>query len=167
MFSTISDFCVFPAKRKKFVIGKDGRARKIGIGKWWINHNRRRQFSGLVYAPSVIAKTTNGKLKSWNGFGRKPRAGKCDRYLAHLRDNICCGNEEHADYLLNWMAYECNTLIGRVRLLSLCVARKAPARASPPNNLVNCSALIFVHRTCQAFDRALQRAPATMFSLVC
>jgi hypothetical protein len=105
VFSTISDFCAFHAKRKKFVIGKDGRERKIGIGKWWINHDRRRQFSGLVYAPSVIAKTTNGKLNLWNGFGCKPRTGKCDRYLAHLRDNICCGNEEHADYLLNWMAY--------------------------------------------------------------
>jgi hypothetical protein len=105
VFSTISDFCAFHAKRKKFVIGHDGRERKIGIGKWWINHEQRRQFSGLVYAPSVIAKITNGKLNLWNGFGCKPRTGKCDRYLAHLRDDICRGNEEHADYLLNWMAY--------------------------------------------------------------
>jgi hypothetical protein len=105
VFSTISDFCAFHAKRKKFVVGRDGRERKIGIGKWWINHEQRRQFSGLVYAPSVTAKITNGKLNLWNGFGCKPRTGKCERYLAHLRDNICCGNEEHAHYLLNWMAY--------------------------------------------------------------
>jgi hypothetical protein len=105
VFSTISDFCAFHAKRKKFVIGRDGRERKIGIGKWWINHEQRRQFSGLVYAPSVIAKITNGKLNLWNGFSCKPRTGKCDCYLDHLRDNICCGNEEHANYLLNWMAY--------------------------------------------------------------
>jgi hypothetical protein len=62
VFSTISDFCAFHAKRKKVVFGKDGKERKIGIGKWWINHEQRRQFSGLVYAPSVTAKITNGKL---------------------------------------------------------------------------------------------------------
>jgi hypothetical protein len=105
VFSTISDFCAFHAKRRKVVIGKDGKERKIGIGKWWINHEQRRQFSGLVYAPSVTANITNGKLNLWKGFGCEPRAGKCERYLTHLRDNICCGNAEHSDYLINWMAY--------------------------------------------------------------
>ena len=31
--------------------------------------------------------------------------GDCSLYLAHLTDNICCGNEEHATYLLNWLAW--------------------------------------------------------------
>jgi hypothetical protein len=30
---------------------------------------------------------------------------RLDFYLGHLAENICSGNEDHAEYLLNWMAY--------------------------------------------------------------
>ena len=103
VFSTIHDFCAFHAKRKKIVTGKNGKKRKIGIGRWWIDHEQRRQYDGIVYAPGPNA--ANGKLNLWNGFGCKPLAGNCDLYLDHLRDNICSGNKEHAEYMLNWMAY--------------------------------------------------------------
>jgi Family of unknown function (DUF5906) len=103
VYSTIPDFCAFHAKRKKIVVGKNGKEKKIGIGRWWIDHEQRRQFEGIVYAPGANA--ANGKLNLWNGFGCEPRAGSCDLYLDHMRNNICAGNEEHAEYLLNWMAY--------------------------------------------------------------
>jgi hypothetical protein len=104
VFSTIADFCAFHAKRKKAVVER-GKVRKIGLGRWWINHEHRRQFSGIVYAPRVSAKITNGKLNLWNGFGCTARPGKCDLYLTHLQDNICNGNEGYFEYLLNWMSY--------------------------------------------------------------
>jgi hypothetical protein len=34
-------------------------------------------------------------------------AGDCSLYLAHLTDNICCGDTDHAQYLLDWMAHAC------------------------------------------------------------
>src|SRR5262249_41256180 len=103
VFSTIPDFCAFHAKRKKLVVGKNGKERKIGLGRWWIDHEQRRQFDGIVYAPGLSA--ANGKLNLWNGFGCEPREGKWDLYYDHLYNNICCGNAEHLEYMLNWMAY--------------------------------------------------------------
>ena len=105
VFSTIHDFCAFHAKRKKVVIGRNGKERKIGLGKWWIDHDCRRQFDEIVYAPSVITKPASRKLNLWNGFGCEPHKGNCARYIAHLRDNICSGEEAPGEYLLNWMAY--------------------------------------------------------------
>jgi Family of unknown function (DUF5906) len=103
VFSTIPDFCAFHAKRKKIVFDKRGKEKKIGIGRWWIDHEQRRQFDGIVYAPGTNA--ANGKLNLWNGFGCEPRAGICKLYLEHLHKNICAGIGEHTEYLLNWMAF--------------------------------------------------------------
>ena len=101
VFSTIADFCAFHAKRKKLIPTADGKVREVGLGKWWIDHPDRRQYDGIVYAP-YSAK--NGRLNLWTGYGCERRAGNCTLYLAHLHDNVCCGNEEYAAYLLNWMA---------------------------------------------------------------
>jgi hypothetical protein len=105
VYSSISDFCAFHAKRKKVVVDGNGDERKIGIGRWWINHEQRRQYDGIVYAPGADAKATHGKLNLWTGFSCASVKGSCALYLAHLRDNICSGVEAHFQYLLNWMAY--------------------------------------------------------------
>ena len=101
VFSTISDFCAFHAKQKKLVVLPDGSARRIGIGRWWIDHEERRQYDGIVYAPSSQDTT---KMNLWTGFACEARDGDCQLYVAHLRDNICSGNQELAEYLLDWMA---------------------------------------------------------------
>jgi hypothetical protein len=98
VFSTVQDFCSFHLKRKKLV----GKKRQIGIGKWWIEHSDRRQYDGVVYAPGVFHQTT---FNLWRGFACPSVPGDCQLYLAHLRANICSGNMEHFEYLLNWMAY--------------------------------------------------------------
>jgi hypothetical protein len=100
VFSTIGDFCAFHGKRKKRIPGFNG-TKEVGLGKWWIDHSERRQYDGIVYAPHG---DENGRFNLWTGYGCKQRAGNCTLYLAHLRDNVCSGNEEHADYLLSWMA---------------------------------------------------------------
>jgi hypothetical protein len=103
VFSTIPDFCAFHAKQKKLVAAPDGTTRRIGIGKWWIDHEERRQFDGIVYAPNI--EHEDGKLNLWTGFGCEATAGECGLYLAHLHENICGGNSEYSGYLLGWMAY--------------------------------------------------------------
>jgi len=100
VFSTIADFCAFHAKRKKWILIGD-KEKEVGLGKWWIDHPDRRQYDGIDYAPHGA---TNGRLNLWCGFGCERRPGSCSRYLDHLNGNICSGNEEHASYLLNWMA---------------------------------------------------------------
>jgi len=102
VFSTVSDFCLFHAKHKKLLPRADGKGfKEVGLGTWWINHPDRRQYDGIVYAPRGAK---NGRLNLWTGYGCKPQAGNCELYLAHLHNNVCNSNKEHADYLLDWMA---------------------------------------------------------------
>jgi Family of unknown function (DUF5906) len=103
IYSTIPDFCAFHDRRKKIEIGPDGKDKKIGIGRWWINHEERRQYDSIVYAPN--AEPAVGKMNLWRGFAVEPRSGDCGLYLDHLRGNICSGNGDHAAYLIDWMAY--------------------------------------------------------------
>jgi Family of unknown function (DUF5906) len=103
VFSTINDFRAFHAHPKK-IVARNGKLRRVGIGQWWIDHERRRQYNGLIYAPNVDAPITSGKLNLWKGFSCKPRPGKCDLFLAHLQHNVCCGNRQYYGYLLDWMA---------------------------------------------------------------
>jgi Mesyanzhinovviridae DNA primase len=105
VFSTIPDFCSFHAKRRIAVPQADGTEKRIGIGRWWIDHEERTQYEGIVYAPNASEDETRGKLNLWTGFGVKAVDGECELYLDHLRDNICSDDSEHSEYLLNWMAY--------------------------------------------------------------
>jgi len=41
----------------------------------------------------------------WRGFAIEEAEGDCHLYLEHLRDNICSGNLEHYEYLLDFCAY--------------------------------------------------------------
>ena len=106
VYSSITDFCAFHAHpRMAHVSDTTGRERKVGLGTWWIGHEFRRQYDGIVYAPGADPKVTHGKLNLWTGFGCAPVGGSCDRYLDHLRHNVCSNEEAHSEYLLNWMAY--------------------------------------------------------------
>jgi Mesyanzhinovviridae DNA primase len=100
VFSTIADFCAFHAKRKKRIPAVNG-SKEVGIGKWWIDHPKRQQFERVAYLPGF---DNSHVLNLWRGFAVEPKEGNCDLYLAHLRENICRNNQEHFEYLLNWMA---------------------------------------------------------------
>ena len=106
VYSSISDFCAFHGNRRKCIVSADDKERMIGIGRWWISQEKRQQYDGIIYSPDGDGETTKGKLNLWAGFGCKPSGEKdCSRYIAHVRDNVCSGVAEHAEYLLNWMAY--------------------------------------------------------------
>ena len=97
VYSSIPDFRAFHDRRKKQLSPK----KSIGVGSSWIKQSERRQYDGVVYAPGT---TTPGKMNLWTGFGCEPKKGGCGLYIAHLRDNICSGNAELAEYFLDWMA---------------------------------------------------------------
>jgi hypothetical protein len=113
VFSTVQDFCSFHLKRKKIV----GKTRKVGIGKWWIEHPDRRQYDGVVYAPSGQCETM---FNLWRGFGCSSVPGDCDLYLGHLHDNICICS-------VGWLTAS-STPAGQVRSPWSCVARRVSAK---------------------------------------
>jgi hypothetical protein len=102
VFVTLHDFISFHHKFKKVAIDPKGNEKKVGIGRWWLDHDGRTQYDGVTYAPGTSLPKTVFNL--WTGFSCAPRKGNCDLYLEHLYENICGGVASHYHYLLNWMA---------------------------------------------------------------
>lgn len=71
------------------------------IGKWWVDHPKRRQYDCIVFAPG---REIPSAYNLWQGFAYEAIPGDCSLYLDHILQNLCGGNKEHNDYLLGWMA---------------------------------------------------------------
>lgn len=71
------------------------------LGKWWLEHPKRRQFESIVFAPG---QEIMGAYNLWKGFACEAKPGNCDLFLKHILDNICCGDKDHYHYLVRWMA---------------------------------------------------------------
>ncbi len=100
---------------QKIEVGRDdkGNVKYSPLGKWWLYHEEARRYDYLVFEPGMEAEIVMPreggrpitKLNLWQGFACEAiPSDKHERYLEHLRENICSGNEEHYDYLINWMA---------------------------------------------------------------
>lgn len=90
-------------KNKYVEVGqnKDGVPIMKEVGKWWISHPQRREYKTLVFSPG---NDVPGSYNLWKGFACEPRKGDCQKFLTHIHDNICGGNEEYTTYMLGWLA---------------------------------------------------------------
>jgi phage/plasmid-associated DNA primase len=73
----------------------------IPLDKFWLKHPERRQYKGLVFAPQ---RDVPGHYNLWQGFAVQPKRGDCSKFLAHLKDNVCRGNEELNRWVIGWLA---------------------------------------------------------------
>jgi len=104
VYSTFRDFRDFHDKWR-VQVEADGEMVSFGLGTWWLKHPQRQQYDAVVFEPGAGEEEGRGRLNLWRGFAVDTVPGDCSLYLGHLRDNICSGNEEHATYLLNWLAW--------------------------------------------------------------
>lgn len=80
-----------------------GNPKYMPLGKWWLQHPQRKQSRQLIFAPNRVVPAEQG-FNLWRGFAVEARPGDCSVFLDHVARNICAGNTEHYEYLLNWMA---------------------------------------------------------------
>lgn len=79
-----------------------GEDKQMPLGQWWIRHPQRRQYERIVFAPGhEIPRTYN----LWRGFSVEARPGRCEKFLDHVKRNICSGDEAVYEYLVGWMAH--------------------------------------------------------------
>ena len=45
-----------------------------------------------------------GYYNSWKGFYVQPREGDCSSFLTHVKNIVCGGNDEHYNWLMDWLA---------------------------------------------------------------
>lgn len=96
-----SDFDLLLSNRK-FVLNDGKKNKEESWSKIWLQHKDRRQYSGVEFEPNG----GNPQFYNlWRGLAVTPKQGNCDLYLEHLRENICCGNEEHYNYVIAWIAH--------------------------------------------------------------
>jgi len=81
---------------------KKGNAVKVPLGVWWLEHEMRRQYDRVVFAPG---RDVPGAYNLWQGFAVEARPGDGDAsFIEHVRSNICDDNEVVFDYVMRWMA---------------------------------------------------------------
>jgi len=79
---------------------KNGADQFMPLGQWWLKNRNRRQFDQMVFVPGI---EIPGAYNMWRGFTCEARPGDCSKFLAHLRDNVCCGVDEYYNYLMAWL----------------------------------------------------------------
>ena len=86
--------------------GEGDERRKVHAAQVWLESEKRRQFNGLVFDPSVRAPSSFYNL--WRGFAVEPAADSsgegCARFLAHLHDNVCGGDKALFVWVVGWFA---------------------------------------------------------------
>jgi hypothetical protein len=75
--------------------------KKMPLGEYWLTHQQRRQYEGITFSPGH---EVPGHFNLWRGFSVEPKPGDCSKFLAHIRDNVCCGNENHFRWVMGWFA---------------------------------------------------------------
>ena len=71
--------------------------------KVWITALSRNQFEGIEFAPD--GDLPEDYLNLWQGFSvESDPSGSCQRFLDHICDNICNGDDEHYSWVISWFA---------------------------------------------------------------
>jgi hypothetical protein len=86
--------------------------KKVYMSRLWIMSEKRRTYRGFTFDPSVIG-PVDGKYNHWRGFTHQPTYGMsiedakagCDKFLKHIRDNICGGDMVSYRWILNHFAH--------------------------------------------------------------
>jgi hypothetical protein len=98
---THSAFETWHANRYVHYQDKNGDQKRIPLAKYWLHHPQRRQYEGIVFAPK---REVRNHFNLWHGFAVEPQSGDCSKFLAHIKDNVCRGNEDLLIWVLGWFA---------------------------------------------------------------
>ena len=74
---------------------------KKSFAKIWMESPKRRKYDGIEFRPQ---NPSNNKYNTFRGFAAKPIKGDCSLILSHIKDIVCCGNEEYYAYWMAWFA---------------------------------------------------------------
>jgi hypothetical protein len=99
-----SDMRAWHANRKVNINegDEDAKPKYLNLYDYWKQSPYRREYKGVVFAPG---EDISDYYNLWTGWNVEPSStATCERYLQHLREVICGGNEEYSNWLIAWMA---------------------------------------------------------------
>jgi hypothetical protein len=92
--------------RNEWVEGENaaGNTTRVRLGKWWLDHPRRRTYENLVLDPTK-PETFDSNYNLWRGYGVKPKQGDWSLMKRHIEDVLADGNKTNAEYIIRWSAW--------------------------------------------------------------
>lgn len=90
----------FPGEYKE-IVKKDGKVKEVHLSKWWMEHKGRNSYESITFLPE---QATPGRLNLWQGWAVDAIPGDVSAFLNFVKEIICSGNEDHYQYLINWLA---------------------------------------------------------------
>jgi hypothetical protein len=110
-FSSRDDFCNINV-HPRVNAGSVEKPRWVGRGDYFLEQDKHARYDGIEFSPGdppVIERTdrtghTFCYANMYSGFAVEAIAGNCQLYLDHVLQNVCDGDQDSNDYLLNWMA---------------------------------------------------------------
>lgn len=108
---------VLAGETDRLIVGYDAKNDKPVLGYFdrfevWQSHPARAMYLGMINAPGD--RDSNGRVADvdykFNMFAGFPEHGSgegksWDRLKEHMRDILCCGDNDAYEYLLNWLAH--------------------------------------------------------------
>jgi hypothetical protein len=76
--------------------------KRVNVFDHWMRNEHRREYARVVFRPQGCLPE---EYNLWQGLRVTPQAGDCERYLAHLKDNVCSGDRKLYEYVMAWMAH--------------------------------------------------------------
>ncbi len=100
-YSTKANF--YDALANRFITDPNDPDERIALAPYWFKHSDRRQYLGGV-ALAPLKDVPMDVFNLWQGFSVEPKNGDCSLFKEHIFKNLCSGNQELFDYLMNWLA---------------------------------------------------------------
>jgi hypothetical protein len=82
---------------------KTGRMKMRDSASAWLESRRRREVHGVQYCPNNSG-LRHRHLNLWLGWGLEPVPGDCSLVLDHTLRVVAGGNQQKAEFILNWFA---------------------------------------------------------------
>jgi hypothetical protein len=88
---------------RKVPVSRGGKVVPVGQGTAFLENPHRRQFKSIVFLPGLEAE--DGVLNLYRGPSVEPKPGDCDSFLEFTLNVICDGEEDHFEWVLNYVAH--------------------------------------------------------------
>lgn len=97
-------------------VDSDGQQKYISASKFWEGNSRKCIYRKIVFTNN---KVDNETYNLFTGFGIKPKKGKCEKILSHIKDVICSENEENSEALIKLLAWQIQNIGKPSRIIVL------------------------------------------------
>ncbi|ATG48415.1 hypothetical protein CEW89_13095 [Celeribacter ethanolicus] len=72
--------------------------------RYWMQHPYAAHYHEVIFDPSLPRGHNGFRWNMWRGFAMEPAPGDWDKLKEHIFTNICGGNTDYYNWILNWMA---------------------------------------------------------------